>query len=106
MTASINQNHPGAFGVIYTQFTVLCMFAIRQAPHPLRSFCVEMTQSCWRLACVGTPRTYVQPHALRPLLLRATQCFGARHVTYYTKRHLARQAFALALAQSTLSILE
>ena len=25
--------------------TVLCMFAIRQAPHPLRSFCAVMTQS-------------------------------------------------------------
>ena len=33
----------------------------------------------------------MQPHALRPLLQTATQCFGARHVNHSTKGNIARQ---------------
>jgi len=34
-----------------TRSNVLYSFAIRQAPHPLRSFCVVMTQIRLLLAC-------------------------------------------------------
>ena len=52
-----------------TTLTVQYTVAIRQAPHPLLSFCAGKAQIRWLLACdLFHSLYYVQPHALRPLI--------------------------------------
>ena len=69
--------------------------AIRQAPHPLQSFCVVKTQIRRLLACdLGTPCTTYSPSALRPLKWNFT-CFGAGHIKNSNKRIYTRQAYDL-----------
>ena len=63
--------------------------AIRQAPHPLQSFCAVMAQNRQLLACsVVTPCTYVRvPSRVRPLhyYFCDVRVFGAEHKTNTTK---------------------
>jgi len=70
-----------------TTLTVRYTVAIRQAPHPLLSFCALMAQIRWLLACDFHSLYYVQPHALRPL----KYSFGARHINHSIKACLIRQ---------------
>jgi len=80
-----------------TTLTVRYTVAIRQAPHPLLSFCVLTTQIRWLLACDLYSLYYVQPHALRPL----KYSFGARHdinsINKYPTRQDERYAKTLVL---------
>jgi len=62
--------------------TVRYTVAIRQAPHPLRSFCALTAQIRLLLACdLFHSLYYVQPHTLRPLNYYR---FGVRHIINIT----------------------
>ncbi len=58
----------GGFESEDSDSTVQYTAAIRQAPHPLLSFCVLTTQIRRLLAC-ELSLYYVQSHALRPLFI-------------------------------------